>query len=147
MPDSDKCPRCEGSGRYNRVVCALCRGFGSMSAAVQISGPEAAAGFAAADEPPPKGLDGNGVKLWLEATMALCFPACAAVALRIREELRLAARVARLEAANRRLVAACRLWGQGFAEGEEFTPEQLLAWMNANRRAAREAIAAAEGGA
>jgi len=43
-----------------------------------------------------------------------------------------------------RLEAACRLWDQGFIEGEQFTPEQFLAWVNANWRAAREALG--EGG-
>jgi hypothetical protein len=44
------------------------------------------------------------------------------------------------------LIAACELWDQGFIEGQQFTPEQLLAWVNANRRAARAAIAKAKGG-
>ena len=52
---------------------------------------------------------------------------------------------ARLIAAAPDLLAACELWGKGFAEGEEFTPDQLLKWMNDNRRAARAAIARAKG--
>lgn len=52
---------------------------------------------------------------------------------------------ARLIAAAPDLLAACELWDQGFVDGEEFTPEQLLAWLNANRRAARAAIAKAKG--
>lgn len=47
------------------------------------------------------------------------------------------------------LLAACERWDKGFTDGEEFTEEQFLAWVNANRRAAREAAARAkaEGGA
>ena len=52
---------------------------------------------------------------------------------------------ARLIAAAPDLLAACMLWDQGFAEGEEFTPEQFLKWVNDNRRAARAAIAKARG--
>lgn len=52
---------------------------------------------------------------------------------------------ARLIAAAPELLAACELWDQGFAEGEEFSPEQFLQWVNANRRAARLAIAKAKG--
>lgn len=52
---------------------------------------------------------------------------------------------ARLIAAAPDLLAACKLWDEGFIDGEEFTPEQLLAWMNKNRKAARDAIAKAEG--
>lgn len=44
------------------------------------------------------------------------------------------------------LLAACEAWDQGFTDGEEFTSEQLLAWLNANRRLARAAIAKARGG-
>lgn len=54
---------------------------------------------------------------------------------------------ARLMAAAPELLAACEMWDQGFTDGEEFTPEQLLAWLNKNRRAARAAIAKAKGGA
>jgi hypothetical protein len=54
---------------------------------------------------------------------------------------------ARLIAACPDLLAACKLWDQGFTDGEEFTEAQLLAWMNANRRAARAAVAKAEGAA
>jgi hypothetical protein len=53
---------------------------------------------------------------------------------------------ARLIAAAPELLAACKLWDEGFTEGEQFTPEQLLEWMNKNRRAARAAIAKAEQG-
>lgn len=52
----------------------------------------------------------------------------------------------RLIAASPDLLAACELWDQGFIEGEQFTPEQLLEWVNKNRRAARAAIAKAKGG-
>jgi hypothetical protein len=45
-------------------------------------------------------------------------------------------------AANEKLLAACELWDKGFVEGEQFTPEQFRVWVNNNRRAAREAIAA-----
>ena len=41
------------------------------------------------------------------------------------------------------LLAACKLWDEGFVDGEQFTPEQFLQWVNNNRRAAREAIAKA----
>lgn len=43
------------------------------------------------------------------------------------------------------LLAACRLWDEGFTEGEQFNADQFLRWVNANRRAAREAIAKATG--
>lgn len=39
------------------------------------------------------------------------------------------------------LVAACKLWDEGFKDGEEFTEAQLLEWMNKNRAAARAALA------
>lgn len=55
-----------------------------------------------------------------------------------REEIR------RLRAVNAQLLAACELWDKGFVEGEEFTPEQFLAWVNRNRAAARAAIAKAK---
>ncbi len=45
------------------------------------------------------------------------------------------------------LLAACELWDHGFTEGEQFTPEQFRAWVNANRAAARAAIALATKGA
>ncbi len=51
----------------------------------------------------------------------------------------------RLIAAAPDLLAACELWDQGFVEGEEFDADQFLAWVNANRRAARAAIAKALG--
>lgn len=54
---------------------------------------------------------------------------------------------ARLIAAAPDLLAACELWDKGFTEGEDFTPEQFLKWVNDNRRAARAAIAKAKGGA
>lgn len=50
-----------------------------------------------------------------------------------------------LAAAAPDLLAACELWDKGFADGEEFTPEQLLKWLNDNRRVARAAIAKAKG--
>lgn len=53
--------------------------------------------------------------------------------------------IARKLDAHDDLLAACRLWDEGFTEGEQFTPEQLLEWMNKNRRAARAAIAKAMG--
>lgn len=43
------------------------------------------------------------------------------------------------------LLAACELWDQGFVDGEEFTADQFLAWVNRNRAAARAAIAKARG--
>ena len=49
----------------------------------------------------------------------------------------------RLFAGAAELLAACKLWDDGFSEGEEFTPEQFLNWVNKNRRAARAAIAKA----
>lgn len=52
---------------------------------------------------------------------------------------------ARLIAAAPDLLAACQLWDQGFTEGEQFTAEQFRRWVNANRRAARAAIAKATG--
>lgn len=52
---------------------------------------------------------------------------------------------ARLIAAAPDLLAACRLWDEGFTEGEQFDADQFLRWVNANRRAAREAIAKATG--
>jgi hypothetical protein len=52
---------------------------------------------------------------------------------------------ARVMAAAPDLLAACELWDKGFADGEEFTPEQLLKWLNDNRRVARAAIAKAKG--
>lgn len=52
---------------------------------------------------------------------------------------------ARLFFAAPDLLAACELWDQGFAEGEDFSPEQFLAWVNANRAAARAAIERARG--
>lgn len=51
---------------------------------------------------------------------------------------------AALIAAAPDLLIACELWDQGFTDGEEFTPEQLLAWVNKNRAAARAAIAKAK---
>ena len=53
--------------------------------------------------------------------------------------------IARLWAASPDLFAACELWDQGFKDGDEFTPEQLLKWVNDNRRAARAAIAKVKG--
>jgi len=50
-----------------------------------------------------------------------------------------------LMAAAPELLAACQLWDQGFVDGEEFDIPQLLAWINKNRKAAREAIAKALG--
>jgi hypothetical protein len=41
------------------------------------------------------------------------------------------------------LMAACKLWDEGFTEGEQFDPEQFLAWVNKNRAAARAALALA----
>lgn len=52
---------------------------------------------------------------------------------------------AALIAAAPDLLAACELWDQGFTEGDDFTPEQFLAWVNKNRRAARAAIQKAKG--
>lgn len=49
-----------------------------------------------------------------------------------------------LAAAAPAMLAALKLWDEGFTDGEEFTPEQLLAWMNKNRKAARDAIALAQ---
>ncbi len=54
---------------------------------------------------------------------------------------------ARLFLAAPDMLAALKMWDQGFAEGEHVTLEQLLAWLNTNRRAARAAIAKAESGA
>ena len=45
-----------------------------------------------------------------------------------------------LEAQRDRLRTACQLWDQGFTEGEEFDAGQFLRWVNANRKAAREAL-------
>jgi hypothetical protein len=45
--------------------------------------------------------------------------------------------------AHEALLAACRLWDEGFIDGEKFDLDQFLRWVNANRRAAREAIAKA----
>jgi len=59
---------------------------------------------------------------------------------RTREEARANAR---LIAAAPDLYAACRAWDQGFVDGEDFTPEQFLAWVNENRRIARAALAKA----
>lgn len=53
--------------------------------------------------------------------------------------------VVRLAAAAPDLLAACQLWDQGFEEGEQFTLEQFLKWMNDNQRATRAAIAKATG--
>lgn len=50
---------------------------------------------------------------------------------------------ARLIAASPDLLAACMLWDQGFVDGEEFTHDQFVKWVNDNRRAARAAIAKA----
>lgn len=52
---------------------------------------------------------------------------------------------ARLIAAAPDLLAACQLWDQGFADGEQFTESQFVKWVNDNRRAARAAIAKATG--
>lgn len=43
--------------------------------------------------------------------------------------------------AARALLLACQLWDQGFTDGEDFTHDQFMRWMNANRKAARDAIA------
>lgn len=51
----------------------------------------------------------------------------------------------RLWCAARDLYAACQVWDEGFTDGEDFTPEQFLAWVNANRRIARAALAKARG--
>jgi hypothetical protein len=51
--------------------------------------------------------------------------------------------IRQLKAKNETLMAACKLWDEGFTEGEELNDVQFLAWVNANRRAAREAIAKA----
>lgn len=50
---------------------------------------------------------------------------------------------ARLIAASPDLLAACKLWDQGFVDGEDFTEAQFVKWVNDNRRAARAAIAKA----
>lgn len=39
------------------------------------------------------------------------------------------------------LVAAAKIWDEGFVNGEEWDEQQLLAWMNKNRAAARAALA------
>lgn len=49
-----------------------------------------------------------------------------------------------LIAAAPALLAACKLWDEGFVDGEIFDAEQFRNWVNANRRAARAAIALAE---
>lgn len=51
---------------------------------------------------------------------------------------------ANLIAAAPDLLAACKLWDQGFVEGEQFNEAKFLKWVNDNRRAARAAIAKAE---
>jgi hypothetical protein len=56
-----------------------------------------------------------------------------------------AERRARLIAAAPELLAACKIWDEGFVDGEEFTDEQFLKWVNDNRRVARAAIAKATG--
>lgn len=53
----------------------------------------------------------------------------------------LVAEVRRLRAVSQELLRACESWDEGFVDGERFTPDQLLRWMNTNRRIAREAIA------
>jgi hypothetical protein len=50
-----------------------------------------------------------------------------------------------LLAAQKVLKEACELWDKGFVDGEQFEHDQFIAWVNNNRRAAREAIAAVEG--
>lgn len=52
---------------------------------------------------------------------------------------------ARLLGAAEDLLAACKLWDEGFVDGEQFTSEEFLAWVNRNRAAARAAIAKATG--
>lgn len=54
---------------------------------------------------------------------------------------------ARLIAAAPTMLSALQLWDQGFKDGEEFTQEQFMKWLNANRKAARDAIALATKGA
>jgi hypothetical protein len=49
----------------------------------------------------------------------------------------------RLAAAAPVLLAACKAWDEGFAEGEQFTAEQFRTWVNERRRMARAAIAEA----
>lgn len=51
----------------------------------------------------------------------------------------------RLRADRDVLLSACRLWDQGFTDGEQFDEPHFLKWVNDNRRAARAAIAAVEG--
>jgi hypothetical protein len=59
--------------------------------------------------------------------------------------LKVIAANARLASAAPDLLAACRMWDEGFVDGEEFDEKQFLEWVNKNRRAARAAIAKAEG--
>lgn len=59
------------------------------------------------------------------------------------EDFRLEA--AKLKAQRDQLLKACKLWDEGFEDGEQFTPDQLLKWLNDNRRAIRAAVAAVEG--
>lgn len=53
---------------------------------------------------------------------------------------------ARLFAAAPDLLAACRAWDEGFADGEQFDQEKFLGWVNERRRMARSAVAKATGG-
>jgi hypothetical protein len=68
-------------------------------------------------EAPPEGLDEAGRELWRQATAALAFDGVQSVALRIRQELRLEARIRRAEADRDRLravvsMAVARLGGE-----------------------------------
>jgi hypothetical protein len=47
---------------------------------------------------------------------------------------------ARLIAAAPDLLAACKLWDEGLEVGMNIELEALLEWMNANRRATRDAV-------
>lgn len=63
----------------------------------------------------------------------------------MREAMANAALIVRAVNNYAKLITALKLWDQGFVEGEQFDQFQFLKWVNDNRRAARAAIAEAEG--